>query len=139
MSFVAESRERTRPVLPLAGMVDVLFLLLIFFMTASAFRESELELPVSLTPGESASSPVDAASQVVVTVTSENRVFFGERETDLDGLRSLIEEVLAVSPREVLVVRADVDSRTGVVGKVFDLAELAGVTDTRFAMIRASE
>ncbi len=139
MSFTGESRERTRPILPLAGMVDVLFLLLIFFMTASVFREAELELPVSLTPGESAETPVDAASQVIVTVTDDDRVFFGARETTLAELRGLIEEVLAVSPRETLVVRADVESRTGTVGRILDLAELAGVVDTRFAMIREQE
>ncbi|MEM8494250.1 MAG: biopolymer transporter ExbD [Planctomycetota bacterium] len=139
MSFVAESRERTRPVLPLAGMVDVLFLLLIFFMTASTFRESELELPVSLTPGESATQPVDAASSVVVTVTEANELFFGTRATTLQELRGLLEEVVAVSPNEVLVVRSDEKSDAGVLLRILDQAELAGVRDTRTAMIRAAE
>ncbi|MEM9753561.1 MAG: biopolymer transporter ExbD [Planctomycetota bacterium] len=138
MSFVAESRERTRPVLPLAGMVDVLFLLLIFFMTASTFREAELELPVSLTPGESAAQPVDAASSVVVTVTAENEIFFGTRAVLLGDVRGLLEEVLAVSPDEVLVVRSDEKSDAGVLLRLLDAAELAGVRDTRTAMIRAA-
>ncbi|MEM7576323.1 MAG: biopolymer transporter ExbD [Planctomycetota bacterium] len=138
MSFVAESRERTRPILPLAGMVDVLFLLLIFFMTASTFRESELELPVSLTPGESATEAVDAASSVVVTVTAENEIFFGTRASTLQELRRLLEEVVAVSPDEVLVVRSDEKSDAGVLLRILDQAELAGVRDTRTAMIRAA-
>jgi biopolymer transport protein ExbD len=120
-------------------MVDVLFLLLIFFMTASTFRESELELPVSLTPGESATQPVDAASSVVVTVTAGNEIFFGSRAASLSELRGLLEEVVAVSPDEVLVVRSDEKSEAGILLRILDLAELAGVRDTRTAMIRAAD
>ena len=138
MSFAAPTRERSGPALPLAGMVDVLFLLLIFFMTASTFRESELSLPVSLTPGESATAAVDAASSVVVTVTESNEIFFGTRGVGLSQLRGLLEEVLAVSPHEVLVVRSDEKSDAGVLLRILDQAELAGVRDTRTAMIRAA-
>ena len=58
MSFATQTRERSAPVLPLAGMVDVLFLLLIFFMTASVFRDAELAVEVALPDSQSAAAEV---------------------------------------------------------------------------------
>lgn len=136
MSFATDTRQRTSTGFPLASMIDIMFLLLIFFMTASVFREQELSLTVALTPSESAEETVDPASQIIVTVTKEDKIFLGQREVTLDELPGVLREIVAVSPTETLVVRADEDSRTGVFGRIVDQAELAGIRETRFAMIR---
>ncbi len=136
MSFASPSRERTGPVLPMAGMVDILFLLLIFFMTASVFRDSELSMDVSLPTSETASSAVGPATQIVITVDANNRVFLGEREVPLDNLLSILLDLVAVAPNDAVVVRADQLSNTGIAVHVMDLAQQAGLTEVSIATIR---
>ncbi|MEO1237339.1 MAG: biopolymer transporter ExbD [Planctomycetota bacterium] len=139
MSFATQTRERSAPVLPLAGMVDVLFLLLIFFMTASVFRDAELSMDVSLPSSETAASAVGPANQIVITVDAENRVFLGEREVPIDGLRSLLEDLVAVAPNDSAVVRADQGADWGVGVRVMDLAQQAGLTQVQAATVRPAE
>ena len=137
MSFVAESRLRTRPVLPLAGMVDVLFLLLIFFMTASVFREQELQIPVELPATETAQvAAPDPATRIVVTVTADGRIFLGEREVSADELKVMFRELADQFPHESVIVRGDRDSRFGLAVHVMDLAQQAGIRDVSVATIK---
>lgn len=140
MSFVSESRERVRPVLPLAGMVDILFLLLIFFMTASVFRDQELQLPVELPSAASAEEgSAAAATRIVVTVTADDRVFLGEREMPIDLLQTTFEELAIQFPDETVIVRGDQNSRFGLAVRIMDLAQSAGLTNVSVATVKSVE
>ena len=139
MSFATQSRERSAPVLPLAGMVDVLFLLLIFFMTASVFRDAELAMDVSLPTAETSTSAVGPGNQIVITVSQDNRVYLGEREVAIDELPSVLQQLVAVAPNDAVAVRADQGSNTGVAVRVMDLAQQAGLTSVSIATIRPAE
>jgi len=139
MSFATQSRERAAPVLPLAGMVDVLFLLLIFFMTASVFRDAELSMDVSLPTAETASAAVGPAQQIIITVDENNLVFLGQRQVPIDNLRDILLDLVAVAPNDSVVVRADQASTTGVAVRVMDLAQQAGLTEVSISTIRPAE
>lgn len=133
MSFAAETRERIRPVLPLAGMVDVLFLLLIFFMTTSVFREQEFQIEVA---PPSISSDRGTSNQVAYTITidAEGEIYIGDRRYDLASLKQTLEELHATSPGEKINVRGDQDVLYGRVVKVFDIAHQAGFTSVSYAV-----
>ncbi|MEM9881436.1 MAG: biopolymer transporter ExbD [Planctomycetota bacterium] len=139
MSFSTQTRERSAPVLPLAGMVDILFLLLIFFMTASVFRDAELSMDVALPTSETAEAAVGPANQIIITVDAENRVFLGERAVPIDDLRGILEDLVAVAPNDAAVIRADGDADWGVGVRVMDLAQQAGLTQVQAATIRPAE
>ena len=140
MSFVAESRQRARPVLPLAGMVDVLFLLLIFFMTASVFRDQELEINVALPATATAQIPAPhQATRIVVTVTEQGQIYLGEREIGLKELLAAFDELAGQFPNESLVVRGDHQSRFGLAVRIMDLAQQAGINNVAIATIKTLE
>ncbi len=139
MSFSTQSRERSAPVLPLAGMVDVLFLLLIFFMTASVFRDSEMSMDVSLPTSETAAAAVGPGQQIVITIGQDDTIFLGQRAVPMDELRGVLEQLVAVAPNDSVVVRSDENSRAGTMVRVMDLAQQAGLTETSIATIRPAE
>lgn len=139
MSFASTTRERSAPVLPLAGMVDVLFLLLIFFMTASVFRDSELSMDVNLPTSETAQSAVGPAQQIIITVGEDNTVYLGERAVPMDRLLDVLLQLVEVAPNDSVVVRADQNSNTGVAVRVMDLAQQAGLTQVSISTIRPAE
>lgn len=140
MSFVSESRERVRPVLPLAGMVDILFLLLIFFMTASVYRDQELQLPVELPSAASAvEGSATMATRIVVTVTADDRVYLGEREMPMNLLRETFVELANQFPDETVIVRGDQNSRFGLAVRVMDLAQSAGLRNVSVATVKSVE
>jgi len=139
MSFVSESRERIRPVLPLAAMVDVLFLLLIFFMTTSVFREQEAMLDVELPTAESAEPGDRVTTRIVITVTEDNRIYLGERVIPINELRTTLRQLAQEFPRETLIIRGDRDANFGLVVTVMDLAKEAGIRNVSVATVKTIE
>ncbi len=139
MSFATQTRERSAPVLPLAGMVDVLFLLLIFFMTASVFRDAELAVEVALPDSQSAVNQAGPGTQVIITVDADDRVFLGEREVSLAQLPGLLDDLATVVERDSVVVRGDQGASYGVPFAVLDMVKLAGLGDVSLATVREAE
>ena len=131
MSFAGQTRQRTGPVLPLAAMVDVLFLLLIFFMTASAFREQEQQIDVSLPGTESDQSSGASPTAVYITVTDEGRIFVGDQPYSLEALTQLLNEMAREFADEVVVIRGDREGKWGLGVRILDLAYAAGFRDVR--------
>jgi len=138
MSFASETRERSRPVLPLAAMVDVLFLLLIFFMTASVFREAEAQLDIDLPEAATAADPGTAADRVTVNIDASNRVYLGERRVAFEALPGELARLAEEAGIREVVVRGDSGSDWGVGVRVTDLAKQAGL-DASIAANRPAE
>lgn len=136
MGFAAESRERVRPVLPLAGMVDILFLLLIFFMSTYSMREQELAVDIGLPASETAQTGTNEAMKVVVSFDDTGRVFLGEREVPLDRLQGELEKLASFAPDQPVVIRGDAEGRYGLLLDIMDKAKLAGLSDVKLAVVR---
>lgn len=136
MSFTASTRDRNPPILPLAGLVDIMFLLLIFFMTTSIFREQERLIEVLLPSTESQISGAAYASPIVITVTADDGIYMGGHRYDLDELRRTLAEL----PNEPVEIRGDSNSRLGLSVQIMDAAYAAGLKNVFLATTkRASE
>lgn len=139
MSFVAAKRERSGPVVPLASMVDILFLLLLFFLTTSIYREQEAAIDVSL-PGAQQGQAQRSPNQIVISIQSDGTVFLGQREHSLDSLRSTLIDLARISPDESVVIRGDQNSRLGLIVKIMDIANAAKLRNVFIATTKpASE
>jgi len=138
MGFVAETRERVRPVLPLSAMLDVMFLLLIFFMTASAFRDQEYTIDVSVPATEAAPARGGVAAPIVVTVTAQGELFLGEQGHTFQSLNATLSEVARTFPDQQVLIRGDQASTLGLAVQAMDTAYAAGLTDVRLSVSKAA-
>lgn len=104
--------------------VDVMLVLLVVFMVTAPLLTTGL--PVDLPNVEASNTPVKD-SKLVVTVTSDEKILFGE-----DDVTASVEQELANNPRiqreKELYVRADKDARYAVVARVVAAARAAGVS-----------
>ncbi|QDU34869.1 biopolymer transport protein ExbD [Poriferisphaera corsica] len=137
MGFASESRERAKPVVPLAGMVDILFLLLIFFMTASTLRDQELQMQIALPGSENSQLTANLdAMQTSITVDKFNNIFLGQRQVTMPELRDVLSQLAKDYPNETLVIRGDRESSYGTAIEIIDLAQALGINDVRAAEVK---
>ena len=138
MSFTTPTRVRSAPAIPLAPMVDILFLLLIFFVTTSVFREYDQQIDVTPPATESGYMP-HSPTQIVITVTRENQVYIGDKNYDREDLAGTLYELASQFPNEKVFIRGDSGSLWGTVCEVMDVAYQAGFADVAASPRRPTE
>jgi biopolymer transport protein ExbD len=117
------AKRYIKPVINIASLVDVLFLLLIFFMVTSAFVEQpniKLELPATR------HSEVSKVERTVLTISRDGQLFIKERPVDKQNLEKELRRLMLDTGDEVLVLKADKLVPYGDVVDVMDSAKGAG-------------
>jgi len=112
-----------KPVINIASLVDVLFLLLIFFMVTSAFVEQpniKLELPATRHSG------VSKIDKTVLTISRDGQLFLQDRPVDKINLGKELRRIILDTGDEVLVLKADKMVPYGDVVDIMDDAKGAG-------------
>lgn len=117
-------RNRTGLGLDLTPMVDVVFLLVIFFMVSTTFITLESGLPVDLPQAQSARS--QSSELPTVTINQDDQIFVGGSQVAEAELVGVLREVLASSASGTVVLRADQSVRYGLPVRVMDLIKQAG-------------
>ena len=94
--------------LELTPMIDVVFLLMIFFLVASKLDEADRFIDVVL-PKASAAKPLTSRpKEFLVNIDREGKFFVGARPVAIEDLRALLEQAAADNPdRQTVIVRAD--------------------------------
>jgi biopolymer transport protein ExbD len=124
-------RRRHDPVeVNLTPLIDVVFLLLIFFMVSTTFETRqalELELPESVTGVAAEVSPV------TLVVTEQGDYRLGERELSAAGLAEALADEAEAARLHGLVVEADARAVHADVVRVLDQAGALGIRQVRIA------
>ena len=113
----------------LTPIIDMVFLLLIFFLVATTFHQTEREMQVAL-PAATSAGPISATlREIIVNVDAEGRIIVNGRTIDAQELRSLIERAVAGNPQQKVTVRGD--RRTAYVNviRVLDVCKGSGVQE----------
>ena len=116
----------------ISPLIDMVFLLLIFFVVTTAFIE---ETGVEVKKPTAASAKVLEKESIFLAVTQEGKIYYGGREIGLNGVRGLISRLLKEKQRPVIII-ADENARTGIVVDVIDECKLAGAKNVSIAAQR---
>jgi biopolymer transport protein ExbD len=114
----------------LTPMLDVVFIMLIFFIvTATFIKEAgiQVERPDAIT----AESQDDAA--ILIAISPSDEIWIDRKERDPRSVRSIIERLHAENPKGSIVIQADEGSTHETLVIVMEAAKAAGVTNVAIA------
>ncbi len=116
----------------LTPMLDVVFIMLIFFIVTATFVK-EVGLDVNQ-PEDDKPKTVDPDKRsIVVRITSRDRILIAQRDVDWRSVRANIERMHAENPEAPVIIQPHPDSRTEVMVHVMDSARQAGVDNVSLA------
>ena len=124
------TREEDESEVNLTPMLDVVFIMLIFFIVTASFVK-EAGIDVSRPPAASAERK--ERGNILVAITDKDQIWIDRRQVDPRALRANIERLHAENPQGAVVIQADRDSRNGLLVDVMDAARLAGVENVSIA------
>ncbi len=115
--------------LELTPLIDMVFLLLIFFLVATTFHQEEREMQIAL-PVATSSGPISALLQeLVINVDEEGHIILGGRRVEPQSLRSMIAEAVEVNPQQKGTVRGDRRTAYANIVTVLDICKGAGIQE----------
>ncbi len=132
MLNITSVRRKNRAVLELniAPLIDMVFILLIFFLVTTSFVK---ETGISVNRPVASTAISKAKASILIGVDQEDRVFMDHREIDVRAVRANVERALAETPEAAVIVVADRASRTGIAIKVMDGCRMAGAKNVSLA------
>ena len=113
----------------LAPMIDVVFLLLIFFMVATTFIQREKEMGLELPEAESGEEVFQNADEIVINLLRDGTIKVNGELLDEQGLRAALERAARSNPDTPVTIRGDREVELQRVVSVMDVCTLTGLTD----------
>ena len=124
MNFVVKRRKS--PVVPIVSLIDILAILLIFFIVTSTFKEPKLAVDIEPPlPGTLTTRPIED-KRTTLAISAENQIYLGSDEEPID-LVALTGRLAAARARGAeLELKADEEADFGILVKVLDALNKAG-------------
>lgn len=116
-------KKRTRPTIHLTALIDIVFLLLIFFLLTSTFVE-QVGLHIEVPEIESESSGL--LPELIVQINHEGKIFIDDTNVNTRQLTLILKMRIKSTGKDTVVIQADRRAQYDNVAQVIDAAKLAG-------------
>ena len=130
MRHIHTKQETAAESVNLTPLIDMVFILLIFFLvTASFTKESGIEVdrPTAQTAVR------EEQGSMIIGVSKDGDIWIDNQNVELRAVRAHVEHVHAQNPEGTVIILADKNARTGITVEVLDQVRLAGVTNVSIA------
>lgn len=121
------AQREAGPTVELTPVIDMVFLLLIFFLVATTYQQAERETRIALPEAEAAGPISGALREIVINVDESGEIILGGRTVTTDELRAAVERAVDANPDQKVSVRGDRGAAYGAVARVLDVCKAAGI------------
>lgn len=116
--------------LNIAPLIDMVFILLIFFLVTTSFVK---ETGVDISRPTASTAVSKTGTTILLGITRDSTIHMDKREIDVRAVRANVERALAENPEASVVIVADKESFTGLVITVMDSCKMAGAENVSLA------
>lgn len=119
--------------LELAPMIDVVFLLLIFFIVTWQFARFERDMDISVPAAEEAEDTDRQAGEIIVNVKEDGTIVLNGRDVSDAELLSKLQAISEAYPDQAVILRGSSDANFQAIINVLDQIKKAGIWNVAFA------
>jgi biopolymer transport protein ExbD len=119
-------KKRRAPSIIIVSLVDILTILLIFFVVSTTFKRDQPEVQINLPDSKTATNVPAELEHAIVTVDADNEIKLDGKVVSVDELENAVRE-LPATRKSSLALQADKKAEYGTIIKVLDALKLAGV------------
>lgn len=121
----------------MAPMIDMVFLLLVFFMTVASVAQNQRQVKLDLPESDESKIPEDASGRGILSVDAEGNYYIGDQARSLEEVATAIKARLAADPELRVQVRADQATEYQHVRQLLKTAAEAGAYEIIYATYEA--
>ncbi|MBU0678786.1 MAG: biopolymer transporter ExbD [Verrucomicrobia bacterium] len=132
MNFRKQSKQESVG-FQIAPMIDVVFLLLCFFVTSQIFSQWETEIDITLPTAKTGQTPQRLPGEIIINILADGSAIVNGRNLDDDSMDTMLKRLAGVFPGQPVLLRADKATAYEHVIKVLDLCRQADIWNISFA------
>ena len=135
MNFQKKNLIPANPGVPLTPMIDVVFLLLCFFVTSQIFAQWETEIDIALPTAATGDMPQRLPGEVIINVLADGGAVVNGQTLDDAQLRAMMDRLVQLFPGQPVLLRADKATAYEHVVRVLDTCRQADIWNISFATL----
>lgn len=132
MSSKNESEDDQTGAIDLTPMLDVVFIMLIFFIVTATFIK---EPGVEVSRPEATTAEKKENASILIAITDKDEIWIDKNKVDPRGVRAQIERLLAENPRGSVVIQADNEANVKLLAQVADTARQLSVSNVSVSTV----
>ena len=117
-------------VINISSLLDVMFILIIFFLATATFTEEERDIQVNLPQSAAAQSSTQAPKMIVINVREDGSYHVANQTMDIASLKNTLIEAVSSNPDQKVMVRGDRNALHGNVANAISVCKQVGIHKT---------
>ena len=117
-------------VINISSLLDVMFILIIFFLATATFTEEERDIQVNLPQSAAAQSSTQAPKMIVINVREDGTYHVANQTMDIAALKNTLIEAVSSNPDQKVMVRGDRNALHGNVANAISVCKQVGIHKT---------
>ena len=135
MKFAHVQQEQPESV-PMAPLIDIVFLTLVFFMVTSVYSTLESEIDITLPTASTAELDERMQGEIFINLREDGQIVLNGREVDLDGLQEILDRVAQYFPGGSVIIRGDSKADLGRAIAILNTCRKADIQNISFAALQ---
>ena len=137
-------KPHDKPEIPIAPLIDAVFLLLIYFMVTSSLEKQEADISFELPGTVEQEEPIELPDEQIIEIREDGQIVVNEYNYDAPGAKRLIqlqamltrlqEASLANKTTTQVTISPDQKTKHAIIIRVMDAVSAAGITGVNFAI-----
>lgn len=122
------TKKKRAPVVTIIPLIDILCILLIFFIVTTTFKKETNQLKINLPESKEAKeAAAESKPPVLLRVQNEQNLTLDDQPVTVDGLAEALKAQMQKDPERGIALQADKEAPFGLIVKVLDALQAAGV------------
>jgi biopolymer transport protein ExbD len=126
-------KHEKKPSFQMTSMIDIVFLLLVFFMSISTFHQLESEKDINLPIADKSKSQDEAPQNLIINIRKDGTIIINQNTYLPNQIVAILSNLPQEHAKQAVIIRADKGVRHGKVSEVLSACAAAGVWDISFA------
>ncbi len=124
---IPRQEENDEDVINISSLLDVMFILIIFFLATATFTEEERDIQVNLPQSGAAQSVTQAPKMIIINVRQDGTYQVAQESHDLTTLRETLVQSVKNNPDQKVLVRGDKNAAFGFIANAVSLCKEVGI------------
>jgi biopolymer transport protein ExbD len=122
--------------IPLAPLIDIVFLTLVFFMTTTVFGALESEIDITLPTADAAEVAERTQGEIFINLRQDGSIVLNGREVTIPELQETLYRVAEIFPGGSVIIRGDQQAHLGQAIAILNCCKRADIPNVSFAAVQ---